>query len=200
LSLSVFFANFVIDRLTKITAIALLKKHEPLSLLRGLVIFTYTENPGAFLSLGAQWPAALKYAALLIVPILICAAALLYLMLKEKKLYRVIAGSCVSGGGIGNLLDRLCNDFRVIDCMRRVHTPPLWGVKKGMYPETNTLPKQHTSRLCREVVDFMNFGIGPLRTGILNAADLSVTFGVLALLLFEIKGNTPKVKSDSRLP
>jgi phosphoglucomutase len=28
------------------------------------------------------------------------------------------------------------------DCMRRVHTPPLLGEKKGMYPETNTLPKQ----------------------------------------------------------
>ncbi|GHV88306.1 B12-binding domain-containing radical SAM protein [Spirochaetia bacterium] len=29
-----------------------------------------------------------------------------------------------------------------VDCMRRVHTPPLWGVIKGMDPETNTLPKQ----------------------------------------------------------
>jgi CheY-like chemotaxis protein len=29
-----------------------------------------------------------------------------------------------------------------VDCMRRVHTPPLWGVKKGMYPESNTSPKQ----------------------------------------------------------
>ena len=29
--------------------------------------------------------------------------------------------------------------------MRRVHIPPLWGVIKGMYSETNTLPKQHTS-------------------------------------------------------
>ncbi|MDR0442744.1 MAG: zinc dependent phospholipase C family protein [Treponema sp.] len=29
-----------------------------------------------------------------------------------------------------------------IDCMRRVHTPPLWGETKGMNPETNTLPKQ----------------------------------------------------------
>jgi hypothetical protein len=28
------------------------------------------------------------------------------------------------------------------DCMRRVHTPPRRGVKKSMYPETNTLPKQ----------------------------------------------------------
>lgn len=32
------------------------------------------------------------------------------------------------------------------------------------------------------VVDFMNFGIGNIRTGILNVADLSITFG--AILLF----------------
>jgi hypothetical protein len=32
-----------------------------------------------------------------------------------------------------------------IDCMRRVHTPPFRAFIKGMYPETNTLPKQHTS-------------------------------------------------------
>lgn len=32
------------------------------------------------------------------------------------------------------------------------------------------------------VTDFMNFGLGPVRTGILNFADLSITFGVLALL------------------
>ncbi|GHV10564.1 diaminopimelate epimerase [Spirochaetia bacterium] len=29
-----------------------------------------------------------------------------------------------------------------VDCLRRVHTPPLWGVIKGMDPETDTLPKQ----------------------------------------------------------
>ena len=29
-----------------------------------------------------------------------------------------------------------------IDCLRRVHTPPLWGVIKGMDPETDTLPEQ----------------------------------------------------------
>ncbi|GHV95424.1 hypothetical protein AGMMS50293_17440 [Spirochaetia bacterium] len=40
------------------------------------------------------------------------------------------------------------NEDHEIDCLRRVHTQEpatrgsLWGVKKGMYPETNTLPKQ----------------------------------------------------------
>jgi signal peptidase II len=38
-----------------------------------------------------------------------------------------------------------------------------------------------------QVIDFLNFGVGPLRTGILNVADLSVTFGVLAYLLLGTK-------------
>jgi DNA-binding LacI/PurR family transcriptional regulator len=41
-----------------------------------------------------------------------------------------------------------------IDCMRRVHTPPLCGVLKGMYPETNTLPEQHTRGSAAGYVDF----------------------------------------------
>ncbi|MDR0289756.1 MAG: hypothetical protein LBI06_02355 [Treponema sp.] len=41
------------------------------------------------------------------------------------------------------------------DCMRRVHTPPFRAFKKGMYPETNTLPKQHTPSLQGGVVDFI---------------------------------------------
>ena len=35
------------------------------------------------------------------------------------------------------------------------------------------------------VIDFLNFGIGGLRTGILNVADLSVTFGALAFILMQ---------------
>jgi signal peptidase II len=37
------------------------------------------------------------------------------------------------------------------------------------------------------VTDFMNFGVGGLRTGILNVADLSITFGAIALLLLSHK-------------
>jgi ATP-dependent helicase HrpB len=39
------------------------------------------------------------------------------------------------------------------DCMRRVHTPPCKGETKGMYPETNTLPKQQPA-FQGGVVDF----------------------------------------------
>ncbi len=45
------------------------------------------------------------------------------------------------------------------------------------------------------VVDFLNFGIGNLRTGILNVADLSVTFGVIVWMILEIKsGKKPAEK------
>ena len=37
------------------------------------------------------------------------------------------------------------------------------------------------------VFDFMNVGIGPLRTGIFNLADMSITFGVLWFLFLAIK-------------
>jgi signal peptidase II len=38
------------------------------------------------------------------------------------------------------------------------------------------------------VTDFLNFGIGPVfRTGILNIADMAITFGVIAILLDSFK-------------
>jgi len=44
------------------------------------------------------------------------------------------------------------------------------------------------------VVDFINFGIGSLRTGILNVADMSVTFGVLFLAIFTLREKKKAVK------
>ncbi|MGL1892036.1 MAG: signal peptidase II [Spirochaetaceae bacterium] len=37
------------------------------------------------------------------------------------------------------------------------------------------------------VTDFLLFGIGPLRTGVLNVADLSITFGAITLFVFQYK-------------
>lgn len=45
------------------------------------------------------------------------------------------------------------------------------------------------------VTDFLNFGIGNLRTGILNIADLSITFGALALFTIQYK-EEKELKSD----
>lgn len=38
------------------------------------------------------------------------------------------------------------------------------------------------------VIDFMNVGIGPLRTGIFNVADVCITVGVLMLIVQSVHG------------
>jgi signal peptidase II len=156
LTLAVFLANYFADRGTKFLATNFLPGKEPVRLLRNLIVILYTENQGAFLSLGTAWPAYLKYTALLIAPIAVCAAALIYLMFRETDKTRIILISSIIAGGMGNLVDRLVNDFRVID--------------------------------------FLNFGIGSLRTGVLNVADLSVTFGTLAFLWYELKNSRKEGK------
>ncbi len=46
------------------------------------------------------------------------------------------------------------------------------------------------------VVDFLNFGIGPLRTGILNVADISITFGALYFLSIQYLLDRDAAKKD----
>ena len=49
----------------------------------------------------------------------------------------------------------------------------------------------------RHVTDFMNLGIGNIRTGIFNVADICVTAGVIGLLLFfNDKKNKPTVNTN----
>jgi len=149
LTLIVLLSNYSLDRITKLLAIHYLKGNEAISFFYNTVILKYAENTGAFLSVGTEWPDTVKYLALLVLPILVCLYGLYYCAFKlaDKKL--VIVYASIIGGGLGNLIDRLANNFRVID--------------------------------------FLNFGIGSLRTGILNVADMSVTFGVLFLFFYSMK-------------
>jgi signal peptidase II len=46
------------------------------------------------------------------------------------------------------------------------------------------------------VRDFMNVGIGSLRTGIFNVADMAITFGGIALLLLPLlRRRVPKAEA-----
>lgn len=41
------------------------------------------------------------------------------------------------------------------------------------------------------VVDFLNLGIGPVRTGIFNVADVAIMGGLVLFMLAELRGRTP---------
>ncbi len=104
----------------------------------------YAENSGAFLSLGASLPEPWRHLIFTVLVGIFLLGLLVYLLVSRSlPSAAIICLSFVFAGGIGNLIDRIAYDGRVID--------------------------------------FLNLGIGPLRTGIFNIADMAITFGALFL-------------------
>lgn len=51
-----------------------------------------------------------------------------------------------------------------------------------------------------QAIDFLNLGIGSLRTGILNVADVCITTGVLLLVFQTLRDGTPRFTDHSGFP
>ena len=86
----------------------------------GLLRIEYAENPGAFLSLGANLPSETRFVmfTVLVVALLIGLAAFVLRMPDDTPMAVVVAIALVIGGGLSNLIDRLVNDGRVVDFMQ----------------------------------------------------------------------------------
>lgn len=128
------------DQMTKSVARQSLVKSEAISLLNDTVRLQYVENTGVFMSLGANISENLRYWVFTLLMGFFLAGILVLLMTSPKiPKIQSIALSLMLGGGVGNLIDRIFNEGRVID--------------------------------------FMNLGIGSLRTGIFNVADIAILVG-----------------------
>ena len=132
------------DQLTKEAAHQYLALQPPQSWFYDTVRLQYAENTGAFLSLGGDFSEGLRIFLFQVLPALCLVTLAMVLFAQLIPLSTAIAWSLVLSGGLGNLLDRIMNDGRVID--------------------------------------FMNLGIGPLRTGIFNVADVCITTGIVLLV------------------
>ena len=133
-----------LDQITKAMAQAWLPPHT-LQLLGDTVRLALSENVGAFLSLGASLSPALRFWIFTVASGGMLLIVALYLVSSDELPPDVVVAlSFVVGGGVGNLIDRITREGRV--------------------------------------VDFLNFGIGNLRTGILNVADIFITVGALYVL------------------
>lgn len=129
------------DRATKGLAKHALKSRPPISFFGGLVRLQYAENPGAFLSAGAELSETARFWLFVVLSGGFLTGLFFYILwLRVLTLRELIAFSLILGGGIGNLIDRLVDSHRVID--------------------------------------FLVIGIGWLRTGIFNLADVAITAGV----------------------
>lgn len=133
------------DQLTKEAAHQLLALQSPHSWFHDTIRLQYAENTGAFLSIGGGFSERLRVLLFQVFPALCLLALMVVLFVQPMPRATVVAWSLVLSGGLGNLVDRIRNDGRVIN--------------------------------------FMNIGIGSLRTGIFNVADVCITVGVVVLVL-----------------
>src|SRR5215471_15262259 len=132
------------DQGTKALARNHLRGSDGMSFLADTVRLDYTENEGAFLSLGASLPGPWRAAIFTVGCSAAIAALLSYTLFAARGGYFQILGlSLICAGGIGNLIDRWIHGY---------------------------------------ATDFLNVGIGPVRTGIFNVADVALLAGCLVVL------------------
>lgn len=135
----------VLDQLTKIAAVRWLAGEGPRLWLGGSFRLQYVENRGAFLSLGASLPDAVRTGIFVVAVLAVLVMISVYILKGEQVAGGELwAASLFTSGGVGNLIDRI-----------------LFGY----------------------VRDFANVGIGPLRTGVFNLADMAITAGAVVLLI-----------------
>jgi signal peptidase II len=137
------------DQASKRVAAEVLKGTETLSYLGDVFRLTYAENSGAFLGLGGGWPEPVRWAVFTGAALAVVAASAGWVVAQLRRpqhdALAVWAMVLIAAGGMGNLVDRVLREGRVID--------------------------------------FMNLGLGPVRTGIFNVADVQIMVGLGMLLL-----------------
>ena len=86
----------------------------------GLFRFVYAENPGAFLSLGASLSVTARFWIFIVIAALLLVAVGIFALQFSQQTPPIIivALALVLGGGLGNLIDRIIYDGRVVDFMQ----------------------------------------------------------------------------------
>lgn len=143
LAVSLLLITLGCDRVTKHFARTHLADAPAQSFFFDTLRLQYAENTGAFLSLGANLPPAVRTWLLTVgVAVLLVIVAILAIVRRWSGVS--LAGATLMwAGGVSNLIDRALHGH---------------------------------------VVDFLNVGIGSLRTGIFNVADVAVTVGAVLIV------------------
>jgi len=150
-----------LDQGTKILAQTYLPPRT-LHLLGDTVRLALSENAGTFLSLGAALSPQVRFLIFTVASAGLLVGVAAYAIATPGIPSDVlIALACITGGGIGNLIDRIARDGHV--------------------------------------VDFLNFGIGSLRTGILNVADIFITFGALYVMISAFRHSDEAEPANGRI-
>lgn len=152
-----------IDQVTKALARRYLMGRPTLYLGGDLIRLLYSENRGAFLSLGAELSDEMRFWTFVVsVGLGLLGLCVWSLTTSEMTWQGLVGVGFVLGGGGSNWLDRV--------------------------------------RYEGHVVDFMNIGIGPVRTGIFNVADVMILVGMGLLLLWITAAEHTHKSEDAESP
>lgn len=159
-ALCVMLVVVVADQATKLWAVSDLKGQPMTSYLSDVLRIVYAENTGGFLSLGSSFSPLVRFWLLTVINGIVLAVGLGYVMAWRNLGPTVWWGvTLLVSGGLGNLIDRI--------------------------------------RLEGRVIDFLNLGIGSLRTGIFNVADMAISLGVILFFLSTLKSDSCSNKKIS---
>jgi len=146
------------DRATKHAATTMLSGQPDHSYLADTVRLGYVENSGGFLSLGADWPPALRTMFFTVATgTMLLTLAVVALRRRHDK-WSGLGFALFLAGGASNWVDRMARG---------------------------------------SVVDFLNIGVGPMRTGVFNIADVAIMLGAGIFVLAEFRRNRPRKLSSS---
>lgn len=112
--------NIAIDQISKVIVRANIQLNEVIELIGNKFILTNVYNRGAFLGIGSDMNDTLRLILLLVLPTLVL-GYLIYYIISSRELDKLstIALSCIAGGGIANVFDRIAfgkvTDFFFID-------------------------------------------------------------------------------------
>ena len=100
----------VIDQLSKWLVVQNLGNGGSVTVIPGLLDFTYSENDGMAFGLGSD-----AFRWIFIIVTVIVSGILIYLMFRPEFKSRLYFASvaCIVGGGVGNLIDRVLNGYVV---------------------------------------------------------------------------------------
>lgn len=129
------FILVVADHITKWIAIVTLKESNEVYIFLGnLFRLQYAENTGAFLSLGAGLPDGIRSLIMTGLNGVILAGLIIYLFAARRiPLFPAVALTLIAGGGIGNLIDRIFRDGRVVDFMNMGITTGGFSLRTGVF-------------------------------------------------------------------
>ncbi len=145
------------DRVTKHVAQETLAGSAVRSYLADTVRFEWTQNAGAFLGLGADWPPAVQTALFTIGNSVVLAALVITAIRLRWSGLTLFGLALFVAGGVSNLADRLMQGT---------------------------------------VTDFINVGLGPVRTGIFNVADVAIMLGAGLVALASLRASA---KADAAI-